>query len=160
MRRIAERAEIGVMRGHDQQPAVRRRNAVEFFHGTDHIRDMLNHMDRSYGVERTIPERIRETVQVADDIGLSSGVAIDAYRAGILFDAAPDIENTFQGSMSAPGIPPVYSRQSPPDPVKLPVAGTAGWSSLPSRGSIGRARKRSELPDPAVPALAPWSPDL
>src|SRR5580704_3473305 len=78
MRGIAERAEVGVMRSDDEDAAGRRDDAVKLLHGADDIGYMLDDMHGAKRCERVVAERVRETVEVADDVGPAARIAIDA----------------------------------------------------------------------------------
>jgi hypothetical protein len=93
VRGIAERAEVGVMRRRDEQPAARCQYAMEFLHRADHIGDVLDHVNGAQLAEGAVAKRVRKTVQIAQHVGAGVGVAIDADGAGVLVDAAAYIEN-------------------------------------------------------------------
>src|SRR5947209_7837754 len=90
---IAEGAEIGVMRSNDEDSASLRGYAVELFHGAHHVGDVLDDMHGANGGKGGAPERIGETVQIADDVGAGGRIPIDADRTGIFIDTAADVQN-------------------------------------------------------------------
>jgi hypothetical protein len=91
MRRIAERAEIRVVRSRDIDLAVRAKETVKLLHGADDVGDMLYHVNRAHMVERAVRERIRKTVEIAKDIGSRTRDSIDADRAGVLVYTAANV---------------------------------------------------------------------
>src|SRR5271169_3361848 len=93
MRGVAERAEVGVMRRGEKHAAARREHAMKLFHGADHVRDVLDHMDRAQLTERIVAKRVRKTVEIAKHIGAGIPIAIHADGARVFVDAAADVEN-------------------------------------------------------------------
>src|SRR5262245_23300296 len=91
---IAERAEIGIVRSLDPDCAARFGQAMEFLHGADDVGYVLDHVDRHDPVEGAVGERIGEAIEIAENVGLAGGIAIDADRAGSLPDPAADVENS------------------------------------------------------------------
>ncbi len=89
---VAERAEVGVVRGYDKDPAGRRDDAMKLLHGPDNVRHMLNYMHGAERGKRVVAERVRKTVEVADDVGTAARVAIDTDCSGIFIDAAANVE--------------------------------------------------------------------
>lgn len=77
MRRIAKRAEIRVVRGFDPDPAAGLHQTVKLFHRLDHIVDVFNHMDRAQVIEGSIGERIREAIEIADDIRFGGKIPVN-----------------------------------------------------------------------------------
>ncbi len=88
MGRIAERAEVRVVRGLDADAAARANQAVKFLHGADHVIDVFYHMNGAELVERSIGEGVRKLVEVHDNVGVAGRVVIDADGIGELPDAA------------------------------------------------------------------------
>jgi len=66
---------------------------VKLFHGADHILDVLNDMDGPDLCERAVAKRVREAVEVGEDVGAAGRIAVDADGARELVDAAPYVEN-------------------------------------------------------------------
>src|ERR1700730_11954305 len=89
---IAEGAEIGVVRRDDEDPAAGNENAVELLHRGDHVRDVLDHVDGAERVKGTVAERIGKAVEVAQDIGARSRIAVDPDSPRKLIDAAADVK--------------------------------------------------------------------
>ena len=90
---VAERAEIGVMRGHDDGAAAGCEQAVELFHGADHVRDVF---DQVYGAnlnEGAVAKREWKVIEVGDDVGARVEIAIYSDRAGIFVYAAADVQD-------------------------------------------------------------------
>lgn len=90
---IAKRAEVGVVRRNDDDPAARDEQPVELFDGAYHISYVFNHVGGADLAEGAVAERKWEMIQVRDDVGPGMRVAIQAYGAGVLVEAAADIEN-------------------------------------------------------------------
>ena len=93
VRGIAKRAEIGVMRGHDDDAAARCQQAMELFDGADHVGDVF---DQVYGAdpgERVIAKRERKVIEVGDNVGAGVEVAIQSDRAGVLIYSATNVED-------------------------------------------------------------------
>src|SRR5579862_2258199 len=93
MRGIAERAEVGVMRRGNEQPAAASEHAMELLHGADHVRHVLDHMNSVQLGEGTVAKRVRKTVEIAKHVGACIRIAIHADGARVLVDAAADVEN-------------------------------------------------------------------
>ena len=93
MRRIAERAEIGIVRRYDYQLAAGPQHAMKLLHRANDVRYMLDHVNGAYLVERAVAERIWKAVQVAQDICARVRIAVDPDRPRIFVDAAPHIEH-------------------------------------------------------------------
>lgn len=91
MRRVAERAEIGVMRRHNDDAPTGSKQPVEFLHGADHVCDVLDEMNGANLAKGSVAKRKREVIQVGDDVGTRVEIAIDADRARIFVDAAANI---------------------------------------------------------------------
>ena len=89
---VAEGAEVGVVRRYQEDAPGWADDAMEFLHGANDIGHVLDDMDGAQGVEGVIAERIRKTVEVAEDIGAAAWVAIDSDGAGMFMDAAPDVQ--------------------------------------------------------------------
>ncbi len=90
---VAKRAEICVMRRNDDGAATRGEQPVEFFHGAYHVGDVLDDMRYAQLAKRVIAERIREMVEVSQDVGVSAGIAIDTDGARVFIAAAADVQN-------------------------------------------------------------------
>ncbi len=88
---IAKRAEVGVMRGDDQNAAAWGGQPVEFFHGADHVGNMLDDVDGANFAKSAVAKGKGEAIEIGDDVGASVGITIDADRAGVLIDAASDV---------------------------------------------------------------------
>lgn len=104
--RIAKRAEIGVVRGDDENPAARSKQPVELFHSADDVTHVLNDVNGANFGERGIFEGKRKAVEVGDDIGVRVAVTIDPDCAGVLIDSAADVEDGQAGSGSVAGSHP------------------------------------------------------
>jgi hypothetical protein len=93
MSRVTERAEIGVMRSHDERAPAGGEQAPELLHGADDIGDVLNDVNCPHFVEGAVPEREGEMVEVSDDIGGGVGIAIESDGAGVFIDPAADVKD-------------------------------------------------------------------
>ena len=93
VRGVAEGAEIGIVRRFDAHAATCADESMKFFHRTNDIAQVFNHVNRAELVEGAIGKRIGKPIQIADHIGGSRAIDIDSDCAGILFHAAADIEN-------------------------------------------------------------------
>src|SRR5277367_6259083 len=91
---VAEGAEIGVMRGHDKDFPAGTHQAVKLFHAADNIRNVLDDVDCLKGVEGAVAERVGEAVKVAQDVGATGRISIDADGACLLVDPAADVEDS------------------------------------------------------------------
>src|SRR5208282_5808622 len=94
---VAERAEVGVVRRDDQNPAARADQAMKLLHGADDVGNVLDDVHGAQGLEGTVAERVGEPVQVAQNVGAATGIAIDADRARIFVDATADVESPCRG---------------------------------------------------------------
>ena len=91
---IAERAEIGVVRRDDEHLTARADQSMKLFHAADDVRDVLDHVHSLQRVERRIAERVRDAIEIAQDVGAAGGIAIDTDRALPFVDPAADVECT------------------------------------------------------------------
>jgi len=82
------------MRGDDEDPTSRGQQPMEFFHGPQHIGDVLNHVDRPHAVERAVPKWIREAIQIAQHVGAAGGIPVNADRAAVFVNAAADVQDS------------------------------------------------------------------
>ncbi len=73
---IAKRTEIRIVRRHDERPSAGPQQPVELFHRADHVRHMLNHMDRAHFAKCAVPERKRKVIQVRNHIGAGVRIAV------------------------------------------------------------------------------------
>src|SRR5713101_4220661 len=91
---VAERAEVGVVRGFDAHGAAGACQPVKFFHRPDDVIHVLNDMNREHTIETVIGEGIRGEVEIAEDVGAAGGIAVDADRAGLLVNPAAYVQNS------------------------------------------------------------------
>jgi hypothetical protein len=73
---------------------------MEFFHCAHNVGYVFNDVGGMHVIERTVLERVREIVQIADHIRATVGVAINSNRTRQLIDPAPDIEHFAHGTAS------------------------------------------------------------
>src|ERR1039458_1059937 len=92
---VAERAEMVVVRRLDAHRAARAHQAVKLLHGAHHVVDVLDYVDGRQPVERAVGERVRKTVQVRQDVGAAGGIPVDTDGAGLLVNAAADVESLY-----------------------------------------------------------------
>ena len=97
---IAEGAEIRVVRSLDTNAPARPDQAVELFHCPDHVRQMFNDMDGSQLVKAAVAERIREAVQLADDVGGTRRIAVDPDRTWVFANPAADVKRSQEARRS------------------------------------------------------------
>ena len=100
VRRIAEGAEIRVMRSRNIHGPARTEQPVKLLDGTDHIGYMLYDVHGADVIETRLPKRVRKTVDVDNDVGCGAFDSVDAYRSGILVDPAADIEDASSRSFT------------------------------------------------------------
>ena len=101
MSRIAERAEIGVVgRDDDRAPAVRQ-DSMELFHRSDDIGDVLNHMDGANFTEDAVANGVWVVIQISDDVGACSSVAIEADSSRVFVKPAAYIQDGFRAERSS-----------------------------------------------------------
>ncbi len=105
VRRVAERAVIGVVRRFDADAAAGLHQPVEFLHGPDDIAQMLDYVDRTQAVEGAVGERIGEPVEIADDVGRAGRVDVDTNGALVLANAAADIQRSQENPPCVPVFP-------------------------------------------------------
>ena len=91
VRRIAKRAEIRVVRRHDDNAPTWRKQPVELFHGPDHIGDMFDDVNGPNFAERAVIKREWKMVEIGNHIRLRIRVAIQADRTRIFVDAAANV---------------------------------------------------------------------
>ena len=69
MGRVAKRAEIGIVGSLNSHRSAGPQEAVELFHGPNHIRSVLDDVNGQNMVEGVIPKRQAAIVQIANDVG-------------------------------------------------------------------------------------------
>src|ERR1700733_13516592 len=92
MGRVAERAEVRIMRRFDPHRSSSPHQPVKLLHRADYVVQMLDHVDRRHPVERSIREWVGETIQIGQDVGLAGGIAVKSDRTGLLPYPAADVE--------------------------------------------------------------------
>src|SRR5882724_13032624 len=88
---ITEGAEIGIVRGHYGDCPSRAYEAVELLHGFHDVADVFDHMDGAQFVERLVAEGVGEQVEVGDDVGAGTGIAVESDGAGVFVDPTADV---------------------------------------------------------------------
>src|SRR5208282_4594135 len=68
---------------------------VKLLHGSDHVVNVLDDVNRRHPVETVIAEGIRCAVEIAQDVGPARWIAVDADRARLFVDAAADVERSY-----------------------------------------------------------------
>src|SRR6185437_13454276 len=92
VRRIAKGTEICVMRRNNQNLAARREQPVKLLHTSDHVGNVLDDVNCTNKAKLAIGERIREMVQIAEDVGTARGIAVDSDRSRIFVNATTDVK--------------------------------------------------------------------
>jgi len=104
-------------------------------------------VDRGQSIKRTIGERIRESVEIGQDVGAAGGIPVQPDRSGLLVNPAADVQDpqllavlrhssrvssANQSASDATSLPPIV-------PVicarTLPVASTTSTRYPPLKGS-------------------------
>ena len=81
------------MRGDNHGAAPGLQNAMKLFHQPDHIRYVLDDMNGAHLTEGTVAERIRRMVQVGNDVGARTEIAIEPDGSGMLIEGrSPHLE--------------------------------------------------------------------
>jgi hypothetical protein len=99
VRRIAERTEVRVMRGDDEDVAAWLEQSMEFLDGPDYVRDVLDEMDGADFTKGTVAKRKREVVKIGDNVGIRVRIPIDPNCTWIFVDAATYVEYPARGIM-------------------------------------------------------------
>lgn len=81
------------MRRRDIQAAIILQQAVKLLHGADHVRDMFYDVRGDDRIKSAVPKRIGVVIQIAENVGATCRIPIDAYGARSLIHAAADIQN-------------------------------------------------------------------
>ena len=81
---VAERAEVGVVRGDDDDFAAGLGEPVELFHGADDIGGVLEEVDSPDLPKCVIAEGERDVIEIGNDVGARMWIAVDTKRAGVL----------------------------------------------------------------------------
>ena len=90
---IAKGAEISVVGGNDNGAAAVSQQPVELFHGAYYVNYVFDHVDGAYLAEGAVSEREREVIEVGNDVGSNTRVAIQAYSARVFVKTAAAVEN-------------------------------------------------------------------
>src|SRR5262245_37062727 len=91
---IAERTEVGVVRGFDPHRAAGADEPMELLHRADHVGQVFDHVDGGDAIERAVAERVREAVEIGEDVGAARGIAVEAESARLLVNPAADVEDS------------------------------------------------------------------
>jgi hypothetical protein len=89
--RVAEGAEIRVVRSDDKGPSAGLEEAVKLLHQADDVFNMFNDVNGAHFAETAVTKGKRDAVEVSDDVGVCVCVPVNADSARIFFDAAADI---------------------------------------------------------------------
>ena len=92
MGRIAERTEIGVMGGDDQDAPTGLEQPMEFLYGPDDVRDMFDQVDRADFTKARVLKREREVIEIRDHVGIRVNVPINSDCARMLLDSTADVK--------------------------------------------------------------------
>lgn len=93
VRRIAERAEVGVVRRGDVQRAAWPQQAMKFLHAANDVGNVFDDVNGAQMIEAAVAKRIRKMVEIAEDIGGGSGDAVDSDRTREFVYPAADVED-------------------------------------------------------------------
>src|SRR5437764_836806 len=86
VRWVAERAEIGVMRSHDEDAAAGLEEAVKFFDRAHYVGHMFDHVNSPDLAKGRVFEREREVVEIGNHIRIRVDVPIDSDCPWIFLD--------------------------------------------------------------------------
>jgi hypothetical protein len=89
--RITERAEVGVVRGHDHNARAWRGQPVELFERANYVDNMLDYVDRSNFAKGAVAKWEGNAIEIYDNVRTGIPIAIDTDRARVLIEAAPDV---------------------------------------------------------------------
>src|SRR5579884_3683485 len=92
--RVAEGAVVSVMRRFNAHPPARPHQPVKLLHRAHHVRYMLDHMNGAQRVKRSIGERIRKTIEIADHVRRRIAVHVNPDRPRIFVDPAADVKHS------------------------------------------------------------------
>ena len=95
---IAKRAEIRVMWGDDHNPPTRRSQSMKLLQRLNYIGYMLDDVDGANFSKRCVPKRKGKAIYISYNVRPGIWVAVDAYRARVLLNAATDIKYRELGS--------------------------------------------------------------
>lgn len=90
---IAKGAEIGVVRGNDNDSAAGYEQAMELFYRADHVGYVFDDVGGADLAEGVVAEWKWEMIQVCDHVRPGMRTTIQADSAGVLVEPAADIEN-------------------------------------------------------------------
>ena len=93
MGRIAEGTEVGVVRSDDEHAATGLEQSMEFFQGSNDIRDMFDDVDRTDFTKRAVLKREREVVEIGDYVSIRVRVPIHTDRTRIFLNSAAYVED-------------------------------------------------------------------
>jgi len=93
MRRIAERAEVRVVRRDNEYFPSCADQPVELLHRSDHVGNVLDHVHSLQRVEAGIAEGIGKAVKLDENIGARGWVTVDTDRSRPLIYAATNVQN-------------------------------------------------------------------
>jgi len=94
VRRIAEGAEIGVVRRLNPDRAAGPNQTVELLHGRDDVVQVLDDVDGGKAVEAGIGEGVRTVVEIDERVGTAVGIAVDADCSRLLVETAADVKDS------------------------------------------------------------------
>src|SRR4051794_28576997 len=93
MGRVAEGAEVSVMRRLEADGAAGAHEAMELFHGADHVVHMFNDVDGGEAIEGTVGEGVRKPVELDEHVGAAGGIPVYSNGTGLLVNPAADVES-------------------------------------------------------------------
>lgn len=88
---VAKGTEVRVVRGGDEESPSGLQDAMKLLHRADHVRDVLDDVNRADFAEGAVAEGIRKAIEIAEYIGAGVRVPIHADGAGAFIYAASDV---------------------------------------------------------------------
>ena len=93
MSRVAERGNVRVMRRFEDDARARFRYPIKFRHHGRDVREMLDHLIADDQIELIVRKRVRELIEVMNDVSIRLRIDVDPDRARRLMLAATEIED-------------------------------------------------------------------
>lgn len=100
VRRICVRVTIRKERNYNSDKSRWLRYAVKFFHYFHNIVEVFDDVITEDFVEMVPRKGIGKPVEIVNDVGLRSGIYIDADCAGAFANSTPEVEDGVRGSRS------------------------------------------------------------
>src|SRR5687768_8100767 len=84
------------MRREDLQRPARLRDAMEFRHKSDYVRNVFDHMPANDLFKLVICEGIRKDAEIVNDVGMTTRVGVDTDGAGKFILATTYVQNSLR----------------------------------------------------------------